>query len=224
VGAEYLRGASNQLRAEAQPLMQALTKANSQRAEDELGAQHPYLMVLPGLAALAVLWWVNGNLARVFRRRLNIGVMSAFIAIAVLTAVGAGVSSSQDDANSELRDGSYRVAVAEAEARTAANDAKSNESRRLGAQGSGAVFEEGWQQAALTVEENASPATLDLWQAHGRPRHVRPGFAGRGDHRRGGHHRRAPVGQHHLPGARGPHVAPRARRRRPLRLGDIPAS
>ena len=166
VGAEYLRGASNQLRAEAQPLMQALTTANSQRAEDELGAQHPFLMLLPGIAALAALWWVNGNLARVFRRRFNVGVMAAFVGVAVLTAIAAGVSSSQDEANGELRDGSYRVAVAEAEARTAANDAKSNESRRLGAQGSGAVFEEGWQEAASTVDANASPETLALWQIY----------------------------------------------------------
>jgi len=166
VGAEYLRGASTQLRAEAQPLMQALTEANSQRAEDELGAQLPLLILLPGIAALAVLWWVNRNLARVFRRRFNVGIAAAFVVVALLTLVAALVSSGQDDANSELRAGSYRVAVAEAEARTAANDAKSNESRRLGAQGSGAVFEEGWQAAAGTVEENASQETLRLWQTY----------------------------------------------------------
>lgn len=166
VGAEYLRGASTQLRAEAQPLIEALTDANSSRAESELGGQHPLLILLPGLAALALLWWVNTQLAKVFRRRFNVGIAAAFVVVGALTLIAAGVSSSQSGANDELRDGSYRLAVDEATARTAANDAKSNESRRLGAQGSGAVFEEGWQAAAQRVNENASPATLDLWRVY----------------------------------------------------------
>jgi hypothetical protein len=166
VGAEYLRGASNQLRDEAQPLIEALTEANSSRAESELGGQQPLLILLPGLAALALLWWVNSQLAKVFRRRFNIGIAAAFVVVGALTLIAAGVSSSQSGANDELRDGSYRVAVDEATARTAANDAKSNESRRLGAQGSGAIYEEGWQAAAQRVVENASPATLELWRAY----------------------------------------------------------
>ncbi len=166
VGAEYLRGASNQLRDEAQPLIQALTDANSTRAEDELGGQTPLLILLPGAAALALLWWVNTQLAKVFRRRFNVGIAAAFVVVGALTLIAAGVSSSQNGANNELRDGSYRVAVDEATARTAANDAKSNESRRLGAQGSGAIYEEGWVAAAATVTENASLDTLDRWQAY----------------------------------------------------------
>lgn len=166
VGAEYLRGASVQLRAEAQPLIQALTDANSARAEDELGGQTPLLMLLPGIAALALLWWVNSQLAAVFRRRFNVGLAAAFVVVAALTLLGVGVSVSQNGTNNDLRDGSYRVAVDEATARTAANDAKSNESRRLGAQGSGAAFETGWQAAALTVQDNASSRTLGLWQTY----------------------------------------------------------
>jgi len=166
VGAEYLRGASTQLRSEAQPLIEALTDANSSRAESELGGQQPLLILLPGLAALALLWWVNTQLATVFRRRFNVGIAAAFVVVGALTLIAAGVSSSQSGANDEIRDGSYRLAVAEATARTAANDAKSNESRRLGAQGSGAIYEEGWRAAAQRVNENASPATLELWQIY----------------------------------------------------------
>jgi hypothetical protein len=55
------------------------------------------------------------------------------------------------------------VAVKEATARTAGNDAKSNESRRLGAQGSGAVFEEGWSAAALTLLLGLGAAGLATW-------------------------------------------------------------
>ena len=166
VGAEYLRGASNELRADALPLIEALTKANSDRAESELGAQHPIWILLTGLAALAVLWWINGQLAKTFRRRFNVGIAAAFVVVAGLTLISAAVSSGQNGDNDELRDGSYRLAVDEATARTAANDAKSNESRRLGAQGSGAVFEEGWQAAASTVTSTASSSTLGLWQVY----------------------------------------------------------
>lgn len=166
VGAEYLRGASAQLRDEAQPLLAALTGANSERAEDELGSQHPLLMLLPGLGALVVLWWVNRNLERVFRRRFNVGLAAAFAVIALLTLVSASVSSGHESSNDDLRTGEFEIAVDEATARTAANDAKSNESRRLGAQGSGAVFEEGWQEAAQRVTEHASGRTLGDWQRY----------------------------------------------------------
>lgn len=166
VGAEYLRGASSQLRADALPLLGALADANSARAEDELGGQTPLLILLPGLLALALLWWVNKQQARVFRRRYNVGVAAAFVAIAALTLVGAALSYNQNASNKELRDGAYRVAINEATARTAANDAKSNESRRLGAQGSGAAFEEGWQTAATVVVARATPETAQLWSTY----------------------------------------------------------
>lgn len=166
VGAEYLRGASNQLRADALPLIEALTDANSDRSESELGAHHPLWILLTGLVALAVLWWINTQLAAVFRRRFNVGIAAAFVVVAGLTLISAAVSSGQNSDNDDVRAGSYRVAVEEATARTAANDAKSNESRRLGAQGSGAAFEEGWVAAAATVEENAYFDTLDLWRAY----------------------------------------------------------
>ncbi|MEO5665827.1 MAG: hypothetical protein ABIR39_21370 [Nocardioides sp.] len=166
VGAEYLRGASTELRADALPLIEALTAANSDRAESELDAHHPLLILVIGLVALAGLWWINTQLAKTFRRRFNVGIAAAFVVVAALTLVSAAVSSGQASDNDDLRAGSYQVAVKEATARTAGNDAKSNESRRLGAQGSGAVFEEGWATAALTVEENAYFDTLDLWQAY----------------------------------------------------------
>jgi len=163
VGAEYLRNASSQLRAEAEPLLVALTEANSARAEDELGGQHPFLILLPGLGALFLLWWINTGLARTFRRRFNVGIAGAFVVVLLLTLVAAAVSSGQASDNKDLRTGSFRRAVDGASARTAANDAKSNESRRLGAQGSGAAFEQGWAAAAKTVERTASDETLDLW-------------------------------------------------------------
>ena len=168
VGAEYLRTASTGLRdtaveGSAIPIAQALVAANAQRAEDELDAQHPFLLLLPGLAALAVLFWVNRMIAGRFRRRFNVGIVAAFAAVAVLTVVGFFVAAIQASNNNDLRAGSYDTSYRESTARTAANDAKANESLRLISRGSGQVYEDRWVVASQTVEDNASDETLPYW-------------------------------------------------------------
>lgn len=168
VGAEYLRTASTGLRntaveGSAIPIAQALVAANAERAEDELGAQHPYLILLPGLAALGVLYWVNRQIASRFRRRINVGLAAAFIAVGVLTVVGFFVAAVQAGNNNDLEDGSYATSYRESTARTAANDAKANESLRLISRGSGQVYEDKWVVASQTVEDNASSETLPFW-------------------------------------------------------------
>ncbi|MCY7394732.1 MAG: hypothetical protein LH468_01050, partial [Nocardioides sp.] len=166
VGSAYLSGASSSLRTDALPIVSALVAANSARAEDEMGSQRPSLLLLPGLLALAVLWWLNQKLAATFRRRFNLGLGAAFVGIGVLTVVAVTVSAGQDGDNTGLQDGSYRSAVAEATARSAANDARSNESLRLINRGSGAAFEEAYVQARGTVQRNATGQTLDLWTTY----------------------------------------------------------
>ncbi len=164
VGAEYLNLAGTSLRAEALPIVAALVDANSERAVDEMGGQHPFLLFLVGVAAVAVLWWVNEQLARRFRRRFNVGVAAAGVAVTVLTFVTAYYASGRANDNDELRDGGYRLAVDEASARTAANDAKANESIRLIKRGS--LIEEPWVAAATRVEDTASVETLRLWETY----------------------------------------------------------
>ncbi|WP_243057159.1 hypothetical protein [Nocardioides sp. SR21] len=168
VGAEYLRTASAGLRdtaveGSAIPIVQALVAANAERAEDELNAQHPFLILLPGLAALGVLYWVNRQLARRFHRRINIGVAAAFATVVVLTVVGFFVAAIQASSNNDLEAGSYDTSYRESTARTAANDAKANESLRLISRGSGQVYEDRWVVASETVEDNASTETLPYW-------------------------------------------------------------
>ena len=112
VGAEYLRTASTGLRdtsveGSAIPIAQALVAANAERAEDELGAQHPFLILLPGLAALGLLYWVNRQLAGRFRRRINLGIAAAFVTVGALTVVAFFVAAVQASNNDDLRDGSY---------------------------------------------------------------------------------------------------------------------
>ena len=156
VGAEYLLTAGGQLRAEAGPIITALVDANAQRSEDAMGAHQPWLLLLPGLLAFAVLFWVNRQLAERFRRRFNIGIVAAAAAVAVLTLVAIVVSQGQRSDNQDLLDGSYKNAVDEASARTAGNDAKANESLRLIKRGSGQVYEDAWAAADNKVRNTTS--------------------------------------------------------------------
>ncbi|GAA4726754.1 hypothetical protein GCM10023350_06910 [Nocardioides endophyticus] len=169
VGAEYLRTASTGLRdtsveGSAIPIAKALVAANAERAEDELGAQHPFLILLPGLAALGLLFWVNRKLAQRFRRRINLGVAAAALTVAALTVVAVVVAAVQAGNNNDLEAGSYRASYRESTARTAANDAKANESLRLISRGSGQVYEDRWDAASEVVLTNASNETVPLWQ------------------------------------------------------------
>ncbi|GAA4691278.1 hypothetical protein [Nocardioides conyzicola] len=171
VGAEYLRTASTGLRdtsvkGSAIPIAQALVAANKERAEDELGSQHPFLILLPGLVTLALLWWVNRQLARRFRRRINLGVAAAFVTVAALTLVACVVATVQATNNGDLRDGSYATSYRESTARTAGNDAKANESLRLISRGSGQVYEDRWAVASQVVQDNASRETSGLWDQY----------------------------------------------------------
>jgi hypothetical protein len=164
IGAQYLREAGATLRADAVPILQALVAANTERAEDEMDGQNTLPLLLVGLAALLALWWVNRQLARRFRRRFNLGLLLAGVAILLVTLVAAAASANKSGDNDELRAGSLRRAIAESSARTAANDAKAKESGRLIARGTGSATEPEWVAQADIVEETASRETLPLWQ------------------------------------------------------------
>jgi hypothetical protein len=163
VGPYYLRDAGAGLRADAVPILQGLADANTERAEDEMDGQNTLPLFLTGLAAVAVLWWVNRQLAKRFRRRFNVGIAVAALAIALVTIVGTLVSSARSGDHDRLRDGSLALAIQESQARTAANDAKAQESDRLIRRGSGADAEPNWVEAADVVEDTASRETLPLW-------------------------------------------------------------
>ncbi|WP_134738525.1 hypothetical protein [Nocardioides sp. 503] len=164
IGSLYLQQAGVQLRADAVPILQGLSDANTERATDEMGGQNTLPLFLVGLAAVAVLWWVNRELAKRFRRRVNVGVAVAALAITVVTLVAVVVSAGTSSKHDGLRDGSLTLAIDESAARTAANDAKAEESLRLIARGSGATAEPKWQEKAAVVDDNASRETRLLWQ------------------------------------------------------------
>ena len=168
--------------------------------------------------------------------------------VAAATLVGVVVSAGQRGANADLSEGDYRSAVDEATARSAGNDARSNEALRLINRGSGAGFEAAYADAADVVREDASGPTLDLWTAYDtlHTQVIELDDGGQWDgavavvtgpdvdvglrrlrHRRPGgrrrqgrrHHHRAALGQRSQPRARRRLAAGRARRRGPVHLG-----
>lgn len=167
VGAAYLTDAGQGLRADVVPILTALVDANTDRVVTEIGGQHPWLILAVGVLALLVLWWVNRQLATRFRRRINLGVAAAAVGVLVITLIGVGYAAVRDSNNSDVADGSLQRAFDGAQTRTAANDAKANEARRLIQRGSGQAFEDAWFAASATVDENLTRTGYsDAWNSY----------------------------------------------------------
>lgn len=166
VGAEYLSGASKALRDDALPILRNLVDANTERAEDSMGGQHPFWLLLIGVVATAVLVWLSIVLARRFRRYVNTGVAVAAVIVVVTTLVASIAAWRADSQNDGLLENELRMAVDQAAARTAGNDAKANESLRLIKRGSGALYEDPWVAAAAVVEDRGDRQVLDEWDAY----------------------------------------------------------
>lgn len=166
IGAEYLSGASSGLRADALPLLKALVDANTERADGSLAGQHPVWLTLTGVVALGVLVWLNARMAQRFRRRVNRGVAVAAALVVLVTLVTGIAAAVRDTSNDDLARGDLATAISQARARTAANDAKTDESLRLIRRGSGAGFEEAWTASAAIVDASVEARTEGFWQAY----------------------------------------------------------
>lgn len=169
VGSAYLTRADANLRADALPVLDALVKANTERSDDSLGTPNAILPALTGLVVLALLHLSNRWVSRRFRRRFNPGLVGAAALVLLLTVGAVWAISGQRSANSALLDGSQRAAVSGAEARSAANDAKANESLRLINRGQGKPFEDAWASSAKVVSTELArdfPGQSGAWQAY----------------------------------------------------------
>lgn len=168
VGAQYLKEASQQLRDDILPVLTNLINANAERAEGSLSGHWTVLTALPGLALLGLLIWFHQQLAHLFRRRINVGLATAAGLVAAATIAAVGVTWSLASDADHLRDGEFATASAVAGARTAANDAKSNESLRLIARGSGATYEEKWVEKDGEVQTfiKGRGTLVTLWDAY----------------------------------------------------------
>lgn len=164
VGKAYLAEASKTLRERSGLVLGSLIDANTERAEDEMDAQHPWWLLFLAVLALAALWWVNRQIAMRFHRRFNRGLVVAALAIVVVTFFTVTYASSRNGSAEELRDGEFTLATREAAARTAANDAKAAESKRLIDRASGETAEESWAGAAAVVDRTTS--VTGPWQAY----------------------------------------------------------
>ena len=170
VGAQYLRQASNGLRADALPVADALVRANTERADGSLTTAWGWLVPLLGLGATAVFVVVQVRVARQFRRRVNPGLLTgslvllglslaSLVALVALAASVAGARGSFDDVSNA------------GTARVQGNLAKSSESLTLIARGSGQAYEDSWRASGdqvigrLSDIRDASVFT-DEWDAY----------------------------------------------------------
>ena len=170
VGAQYLRSASAQLRAEALPIADNLVVANADRAEDRMAVWVGLVFVI--VAALALVALVIGQvwLARRFRRTFNRGMLGASVLLLALLVGGIVLLVNLNSSVASIRSGSFAAVNAAAGARIEASDAKSNESLTLIARGSGAAFETAWKDSAASVTDDLNRlgrnAPTEEWNAY----------------------------------------------------------
>lgn len=170
VGAQYVKSASADLRAEALPLLANLGEANDARVTEEFdrAARSALWLVLPGLLALLVLALSLVWLARRTRRYVNVPLAAGAVVVLVTSVLGTiGLLSVRSSVDA-TRDGVYAATRSTAQARIAGFDAKSNESLTLIARGSGSAFEKAWQASSTAVgagltalEQNPASSGLD---------------------------------------------------------------
>lgn len=166
VGAAYLRASSNDLRDRGMVLVDALLSANTERADRSLGDQHPFWVAIPGLLTIGGLVLANQWIAKRFRRRINAGLLAAALAVLAVTIAATVASTLQAAENDSLTRGSYAQLISGAEARSAANAAKSSESLRLINRGSGKAFEDAWNVHAKDVSSRLPSGLESDWSAY----------------------------------------------------------
>ncbi len=153
IGAQYLKGASADLRTTALPLLKNLGEANTDRVTEEFdrAARSAGWLVVAGVLTLVILVLAMVWLARRTRRYLNVPLAGAALVVLMTLVLGTAGLLSVRTTVDVTRDGVYAATLSTAQARTAGFDAKSNESLTLIARGSGVAFQKAWQGSADTV-------------------------------------------------------------------------
>ncbi len=160
IGAQYLRSASADLRADALPLLTNLGEANNARVTEEFdrAGRAALWLVVAGILALAVLGLSLVWLARRTRRYVNVPLAAAALVVLVTLVVGTVGLLSVRQSVDTTRAGVYAATLATAQARIAGFDAKSNESLTLIARGSGCGVREGLAGLGRGRHHRARPA------------------------------------------------------------------
>lgn len=165
--ADPVGNSGGDLRSEVMPVLERLAADGTADATEDGAVVHLVGVLAIGVGATLALGWVHQRLARTFRRRFNVGVGLAVVVVVVTTAGGTALAIARlDDA---ARDRTFRAALDQAAARTAANDAFALEGQRLAAEGAAAStagVERAWQDAAAVVTERGAPAIAPRWAAY----------------------------------------------------------
>lgn len=151
VGAQYLREAGAALRADALPILDNLVAANTARAEQEMAARHPLTFQIAAVVILIAFVLGMVWIARRFKRTINVGLLAGTLSLLLAVIVSGVILTAAGGAVRDLRAGSFATVTALAQARIEAGDAKANESLTLIARGSGAAYEDAWQESADEV-------------------------------------------------------------------------
>ncbi|WP_411284943.1 hypothetical protein [Lapillicoccus sp.] len=154
IGSQYLNNASLGLRTTTLPVVAAVTSANAQRADQEFGASSTGVALgLVGTLALIVLVVVIVWLARRTHRYLNVPLTVAAGLVLVALLLGTTTLGSVGSGLATVRGSDYKATLALANARSAAFDAKSNESLTLIAR-AGNASETKWKTPSESVLTN----------------------------------------------------------------------
>ena len=171
IGAQYLTQASDGLRADAIPTVEAIVSANEDRANKEFDRSNSSWQLLVGLVSLIALVLIAVWLAKRTHRYLNLSLSSAIVILVISLFVAASTIGAIGAATRNVQQGDFSTAVQLADVTTAANDARANESLTLIKRGSGAAYESKWKTddtAVRTALQDVPNGTslLSQWDAY----------------------------------------------------------
>jgi hypothetical protein len=160
VGAAYLRQGSTLLRTDVRPVLIATSDATANRVLDDYDASARATLALEVVSILALVVLLGGQvwLARTVRRVFNVGLVGATGIALVVGSIGLVAMSWAQGRAEEVRQHPYAAVAALAQARVNAFDAKSQESRNLIFQGSGAGDTD-WKALDAEVTRQLDAAT-----------------------------------------------------------------
>ena len=157
-GTAYLRQASQLLRGTVLPALTGLAENNQHRVAVayENAENTSTTLAAGGLVALFAFAAVQMFIAIRSRRTLNKSLLAASTIVGATFLVTVLASAWSQQTAAATRSGSYRAATALTAIRTAAFDAKSNESLTLIARGSGQGYEQQYQQSMNDANDKAT--------------------------------------------------------------------
>jgi hypothetical protein len=143
---------------------------NAQRAADEMDARPGWWFEAIGVLVLAGFVLTMIAIARMFRRRINVGLLTGGVIMLVVLVGGAIALGRTGSALNHMQSDALTPLTAAAQARIRGNDAKANESLTLISRGSGAAFEQSWKDSAAKVQDALrtvnSASLTDKWNAY----------------------------------------------------------